>query len=156
MEKKIYNFINLDLMLETVSEIYDKKGREFCEYYEVPEDYVLEFCEEEAFEQAVRLASDFKKYCNSKDHSILGNFNNVRRDFEMEHKGKTFREILAKLNAAIDDEETREFKDWAFGWFWETFGTYNLGYNFSHTLDAVFCEEIEEWGERQNSEAATA
>lgn len=67
----------------------------------------------------------------------------------MEFKGKCYKDILAKLNNEIDDEETKQFKDWAVDWFFETFGTFRLKYNFGSTLDCYFEEQIEEFNEKE-------
>ena len=151
MANSDYLFIDFDGLFETVNEVYQKEGKnliECCEDFGGIED----FCMESALATSSRLARDFKKYCNSKDTSIPGNFNDVTRDYEREHEGKKFSDILAKLNAAVDDEETRNFKDWAVGWFFDTFGTYNLGYNFSDTLTNFYWDEIQEFEDRKDAE----
>ena len=151
MENSDYLFIDIDGLFETINKVYQKEGRNLIECYE---DFggIEDYCEECAMSCASRTAEDFKIYCNKRDTSIWGNFNNVKYDYERDHDGTTFKDILAKLNASIDDAETREFKTWAVKWFLDTVGTYNLAYNFSNDLTSFFWDEILEFEARKDAE----
>ena len=105
----------------------------------------MHLCEEEGYRVGYQWASDFRTYCYQEDTRIYWNFNNIKIDYELEFKGKYYKDILAKLNNEIDDEETKQFKDWAVDCFFETFGTFGLKYNFGETLTCCFEEEVDEF-----------
>ena len=145
MDKEFY-FINVEDLCECVVNALKEEGQSFLDYYtNVDSECVMDLCEEEGYRLAYQWASDFKKYCNQSDTRIIGNFNNVKWDYGLDFKGKHYEDILAKLNAEIDDDETKQFKDWAVNWFFETFGTFGMKYNFNTTLECYFSEEIEEF-----------
>lgn len=145
-----YYFINIDDLCECIINALKEEGQSFLDYYtNIDSESVMEFCEEEGSRLAYNWANDFRSYCNQKDTKIYGNFNNIKWDYELEFKGKHYEDILAKLNAEIDDEETKEFKDWAVTWFFETFGTFGMKYNFSSYLDCMFEKEIKEFEEKE-------
>lgn len=140
-----YHFVNLNDLAECVVNVLKEEGQSFANYRKnVNSESVMDLCEEEGYSIAYSWAEGFKTYCNQKDTRIFGNFNNVKYDYEREFEGKSFNDILAKLNAEIDDEDTNAFKDWAIEWLFQTFGTFGLKYNFNDTLNAYFYEEIEE------------
>lgn len=148
--KKDYYFINVENLCECVVNALKEEGQSFLDYYtNVDSESVMDLCEEEGYRLAYQWANDFKTYCNQDDTRICGNFNNIKWDYELEFKGKNYKDILTKLNNEIDDEETKQFKDWAVDWFFETFGTFGLKYNFSSTLDCYFEEEIDEFNEKE-------
>ena len=145
MEKKYY-FINVDDLCECIVNALKEKGQEFLDYYtNIDSEWVMDLCEEEGYRLGYQFAEDFRKYCNQDDTRIVGNFNNIKWDYELEFKGKWYRDILAKLNNEVEDEDTKQFKDWAVEWFFETFGTFGLKYNFSSSLESYFYDEIEEF-----------
>jgi len=145
-----YYFINVDDFCECVINALKEEGQSFLDYYtNIDSEGVMDLCEEEGSRLAYNWANEFRSYCNQEDTKIYGNFNNIKWDYELEFKGKRYEDILAKLNAEIDDEETKEFKDWAVSWFFETFGTFGMKYNFSDTLYTYFEEEINEFEEKE-------
>lgn len=148
--KKDYYFINVEYLCECVVNALKEEGQSFLDYYtNIDSESVMDLCEEEGYHLAYQWANDFKTYCNQNDTRIYGNFNNIKWDYELEFKGKYYKDILTKLNNEIDDEETKQFKDWAVDWFFETFGTFGMKYNFSSTLDCYFEEQIEEFNEKE-------
>jgi len=145
-----YYFINVENLCERVVNALKEEGQSFLDYYtNVDSECVMDLCEEEGYRIGYQWASDFRTYCNQEDTRIYGNFNNIKVDYELEFKGKYYKDILAKLNNEIDDEETKQFKDWAVDWFFETFGTFGLKYNFGETLTCCFEEEVDEFNEKE-------
>lgn len=140
-------FINVEEFTEVIINTIKEEGNSFADYYtNIDRERIMDFCEDEGYCLACELADDFRTYCNQEDTRICGNFNNVKWDYEREFN-KSYADILVKLNNGINDKDTKEFKEWAIGWFFETFGTFGLKYNFSSTLDAYFEEEINEFNE---------
>lgn len=144
--KKDYYFINVENLCECVVNALKEEGQSFLDYYtNIDSESVMDLCEEEGYRIGYQWANDFRTYCNQEDTRIYGNFNNIKVDYELEFKGKYYKDILAKLNNEIDDEETKQFKDWAVDWFFETFGTFGLKYNFGETLTCYFEKEVDEF-----------
>ena len=80
------------------------------------------------------LNADMKKYLHQDNHQIVNNFNNVERDYIYNDKRGSyadFRDMVRRLDEGVDDERTNEDRDWLTSWFWDTFGTWAIGYNLS-------------------------
>ena len=86
------------------------------------------------------------KYVHQKDTSILGNFNNIKRDYEEEHGGKSFSEVVSMIDNGEVNDTTNDFRIWSCSWFWDTFGTYNMCYNFSNYL----CDIIDDLDQEED------
>lgn len=107
---------------------------EVCDTYDFGEngaailkdDYVDEYAEY----LTNSLADSMREYIDSGKFSISGNFNNIKRDYETEHHGASFDKVIDLIRNGISNEITEEFKDWSENWFWQTFGTYGIKYNF--------------------------
>lgn len=84
-----------------------------------------------------------KKYIDSGKYSISGNFNNIKIDYEAEHKGVSFENIVDAIRHGVSSEETEEFKNWSENWFWQTFGTYNIQYKFADAANE-FLDEFDQ------------
>ena len=68
------DFLNYDSMYECVKGIYE-------DTIDNPQEYD-EYIEEFAAENASRFVSDMRKYVHQKDTKIVGNFNNIRNDWD--------------------------------------------------------------------------
>lgn len=147
MEQKEY--MNVSALTDDLFELY-KTERD--EYREVENS---EFFDEEwdddtlrqyAFEKAVRLDSNMDTYLHMKDTHIDGNFNNIRWDYPRENEGETFEKMVARLDANEQSERAAKDRDYLNAWFWETFGTFGLKYNFNDLLS----NELSEWQEEHD------
>ena len=105
---------------------------------------------------------DMKKYLHG-EHSISGNFNNINYDYDKclfeVSKGKYGKDEIGYncegVDAMIDrldngeDSELADFERKALlSWFWETFGSWGICYNFNDHLsndyyDYCYCNDIE-------------
>lgn len=77
----------------------------------------------------------FDNYVHRADTSIFGNFADICRDYEREHKGKSFRKLIEQIDADIVNADVEEFKEWTMGWYFNAFGTYNLKYNWTQFME---------------------
>lgn len=119
---------------------------EVCDTYDFGEngasilkdDYVEEYAEY----LTNSIADSMREYIDSGKFSISGNFNNIKRDFETEHNGASFDKVIDLIRNGVSNEITEEFKDWSENWFWQTFGTYNIKYNFAEAANQ-FLEGME-------------
>ena len=138
----------LDILKEKVEEhiayIRDEypNASEGCEF-----DDLWDLADEIADELCKSFDTDMERYLHMEDHHIEGNFNNIKYDYEREFEGKKLSDIVEKFDKDIEDEDTEEFKNWVSdNWFFETFGTFGIGYNFSNELSNFTysrCEELQ-------------
>ena len=159
MEK---DFINRESLINEIKKVYMEKAEEWNRYFDnsFDEEYLAEICEEEALIVGNKNADDFNKYFLSKSYHMYGNFADLKVNWELDVERnripeqfcvKYFNDVFNGLvDGSLGEEFEKFFKDWAVGWFFYAFGTYNLSYNFGYELDAIFYEEIEEFEEAQN------
>lgn len=140
MEK---NYISIDAMKERLTEIFSEviDSLEKNEI-DIIEDYID--IEERAEYMAERFNADMKKYLHMDSQRIMGNFNNARTDYERENEGQKFSEMVTRLDNGENTPRAKEDREWLTSWFWETFGTYNIKYNFSTEIGELICDLNEE------------
>lgn len=148
------HFLNFDRLFNELLELYkdardewlDDNNRDFI-LNNVSDDYL----EEMAWEQTVEFDRDMGKYLNMKDHKIWGNFNNIDYDYShhingvVEYDTPLVNAMIERLNAGEQSEQADADRDWLVDWFWETFGSWGLQYNFnSWVADLLYEFENEE------------
>lgn len=147
MEEK--NFLNFDRLFNELVELYKGVRDEFMN--DSNSDYLLDmvsddFIEETAMEKAIEFNRDMGKYLNMKDHKIDGNFSNIDYDYphhingEFEYDSQLVDAMIARLNSGEKSEQADADRDWLVDWFWETFGTFGLTYNFSEYISELLYE----------------
>lgn len=141
MEEKLY--LNVNRLQGELLAIYkeerdgwiDEWNREFlmCEFSD-------ENLEELAVEKAHEFNDDMRKYLNMSDHKIVGNFNNIDYDYPAHINGvigydsSLVNAMIVRLNAGEQSEQANADRDWLVDWFWETFGSWNIRYNFTDCI----------------------
>lgn len=125
------------LFVESRDNYGDDKENEFLRYR-----FGDDFLEDYAFEFALEFNEDMRRYLHYDDQRMEGNFANVKRDYEDE-KGKSFSDMVAKLDAGENSEEADEMRTYLLDWFFKAFGTWSIQYNFeSDTLgECLYCFE---------------
>ena len=146
-------YMNMDSLKSTIREIYDAQIESYKDepYFECTMCADEDILEDEVNRMAERLNADMKKYLHQSDHRIEGNFNNVERDYiYIDKRGSyaDFRDMVRRLDEGVDDERTNEDRDWLTSWFWDTFGTWAIGYNLSTYIEGELYV-----AERENAEA---
>ncbi len=135
----VKKYMNVDRLASDILNIYkdsrdgfiNDENREFL-MGEYPDDYL----EDIAYERAWECNADMKRYLNSKDHKIEGNFNNVDYDYPLhvygvvEYNKSMVSAMVERLNNGETSEQADADRDWLVDWFWETFGTFGMTYNF--------------------------
>lgn len=111
------------------------------EYFSMKDDYEYNFKNNHA--------KQMKKYLNSEDTSIPGNFNNIRRDVQKDF-GESFDEFKKHFE---EDTATEEEIEFLVDWFVETFGTYNWCYNLSNEMGERYYTLEQEEGEEDSEES---
>lgn len=139
LENELYGLYK-ECLDETVeSEESDVKGHLLLIY-----DY--NSLKEEAAFRADRINNDMYKYLHQDDHSLVGNFMNVERNYIWDHKcdRKDFENMVKRLDSGDMSEESKEDREWLRSWFWEAFGSFGLTYNFqSEVSDYIYEYERE-------------
>ena len=121
-----------ELFEEVISSYEDDKYFVFTSW--ANEDFVEEMIDF----HTNQINSDMCNYMHRDDTRIDGNFNNIRRDYEREHEGCYYSDLVRRLDEGLQDEQTNEDRDWVNGWFWSTYGTFGIKYN----LETEICEDL--------------
>lgn len=150
------DFLNYDSMYECIKCIYE-------DAIDNPQEHE-EYIEEFAAENARRFVSDMRKYVHQNDTEIVGNFNNIRNDWdyikesflvakdenseavEIKPFGKFDDMVKGMDDGTLTDEQIWMVQQWCEEWFFETFGTWGLKYNFQNFICELEYEEEMEVG----------
>lgn len=134
-----YTMLNLDSVTEMLEGvIYDAVSeRAKCMYESLIDEYITM--------HAQKIVDDMEKYVRQADTKIVGNFNDITRDWNMRDNAGTdytpsgwFADIVAAMEKGeIDESEAEKVQEWTLSWFLETFGTFGIKYNFNEFLDSV-------------------
>lgn len=129
--------LNQDAINNAIMDIFESSSI----YQEHPE--YEQFAEEESIRLSESFVHDMEKYARQPDRNIFGNLNNIEYDYEREHYGEDFDMILTKAdNGEFTDQELENLQDWCLGWFFKTFGTFGIKYNFESDLcDLIYEDE---------------
>lgn len=88
----------------------------------------------------------FDKLVHRSNTSMVGNFADIRYDWDGYHKeyphGVSFNEVIEMIDNGEDNEKTREFKTWTIDWYFNAFGTYNLKYNWNEFLEEIAADQM--------------
>lgn len=108
-----------------------------------------ELLKNRAYEFAVEANEDMKRYLHQKDHRIEGNFNNIDYDYPKYRTGAMWAsdydgglkeffdlvpDMIKRLDEADDSERADDDREFLSSWFFDTFGTFGIKYNFSNDL----------------------
>lgn len=109
--------------------------------------------EEYANINAQTIVDDMNRYVHQKDTKIIGNFCNIREDWEVTPDfigsdvkpwGK-FSDVVKSIdNGTISEEDLKKFQQWAKDWYFRAFGTWGLCYNFQTLISEMEWEEEQE------------
>ncbi len=96
-----------------------------------------------------------EKYVNQKDHKIWGNCGNIEDDYIKEvtgtywiseydgSKGKwheIFPYFVKRMNEMDDSEQSTKDRKWVVEWYFKTFGTFGIKYNFQEGISEYLYE----------------
>lgn len=159
----ICKYLDTDTMLSQLIETLKEERDEFCESVDLHDWYMNdEFIEEYASRLVDRFNSDMKTYLHG-EHKISGNFNNIDYDYNIimyqvscgkygadeidyNHEG------VASMIERLDNGDTSEIAELErkalLSWFWETFGSFGITYNFGELMseeyyEYCYCNDIE-------------
>lgn len=150
----IHDYLNREQMVKDVVELLKGELEGFSDeplYCFLESEYNDDFLEETALEMVSGWNKDMRKYLHQSDHKIIGNFNNIEYDYcyfrtgEFRYNNDLLNDMIKRLDEGSTDEQSVKDRDFLTSWFWETFGTYGVTYNFGSELsDRLYEIEQEE------------
>lgn len=97
--------------------------------YYIDEEYITN---ELVPSKVAQINKEMGEYLHQSDHSIVGNFGNISRDYDGD-----FKKSLALLDAGEDSDEANKFRDYCTQWFLDSIGLFGLAYDFEDLLGEV-------------------
>lgn len=149
----VRDYIDIDAMHDTLFEMFKEERENYGddEYRDVIEsEFDDERLSEEAIELAFQINTDMKRYLHKKDHAIFGNFNNIDYDYprhingEFEYDDDLVKDLIKRLDERDMSDRTKSDRLWLNDWFFYTFGTFGIRYNFDETMSAAIEEHERE------------
>ena len=160
----IYKYLDTDALRESLISMLQEERDKFCSN---EEDMHGWYYDDDQIEEYVDyLVDSFNKnmdmYLHG-EHTICGNFNNIDYDYnkclfevsdgkygkdEIEYNCQGVKDMIERLDNG-EDSELADFERKALlSWFWETFGSWGICYNFNDHLssgydDYCYCNDIE-------------
>lgn len=139
MEKEFLNRADLSECILNIC----KDTVDYSKWEDIVDDYVVTMTES--------IINDMRKYVHEDDTSMIGNFANIREDWdiikdfaesEIEPFGR-FDDIIKSIdNNTINDTDLIKFQKWALDWFFTAFGTFGIKYNLQTLIgDIEYSEE---------------
>lgn len=123
------------LLKDTRESFRDKENSAFLD-----DSYNDDYIEELAWCMADGFNSDMKSYLHLKNHKIDGNFGNIEYDYnlfingEVEFNIPLLNDMIKRLDDNDQSEKTQKDRDFLNDWFFETFGTFGIRYNFGEEI----------------------
>jgi len=135
--EQLEKYIDVKRLQDDITKIYLDSFQEFQEEDKEAlrsEGFDDDYIKGRARDSAMRLSRDFVKYCHKSDTNILGNFNDITPDTERRFK-VPLKEVLSQIESNQETEITKAFPGFAVEWFFLTFGTAGLAYNFKDEIN---------------------
>ena len=139
------DFLNFENVHETFKNLFE----EVVDNYGYDQGEFENIVEDRAFDSAMETLESMKKYVHQKDTRMIGNFCNIREEWEETYEfigsevkpwGK-FDDVIKSIDdETISDEDLDKFQTWAFDWFFRAFGTWGLKYNFGELISEIAYE----------------
>lgn len=146
----VKDYIDIDAMHDTLFEMFKEERDNYGDdkYRDVIEsEFDDERLSEEAIELAFLINTDMKRYLHNKEHAIFGNINNIDYDYPQHIYGGSFscdsnlvRDLIRRLDERDMSDRTKSDRLWLNDWFFDTFGSFGIRYNFKETMSAAIDE----------------
>lgn len=145
-------YININKMIDSIYNIL-KSARNAMMDEENKEFLLEEYSDNELFDRAHNIANqcndEMYSYLHMKDHKICGSMNNIDYDYPCHITGKVQydHEMVSAMIERLDNEEysecTNNDRDFLTNWFFETFGTFGISYNFQSEISEFLYMELD-------------
>ena len=145
----VKDYIDVDAMHDTLFEMFKEERDNYGDdsYRELLNtEFDDDRLSEEAIELAFQINTDMKRYLHNKDHAIFGNFNNIDYDYprhingEFEYDDDLVKDLIKRLDERDTSARTKSDRLWLNDWFFDTFGSFGIRYNFNETMSAAIEE----------------
>lgn len=145
----VQDYINIDRMKDEIFNLLKDAVESYGEGDE--NDYLRAIYDDDALNECAAIMAgkynrDMKEYLHMDDHKLCGNFNNVEYDYvhfrtgEYSYDDDMLREMIAKLDNGEESEQATADREFLTDWFWDTFGTFGITYNFQTELGEMLYE----------------
>lgn len=159
----VYKYLDTDTMRGDLVKMLGEERDKYCDDDDLHGFYVDDDEIEEYAEYLVEsFNNDMKKYLHQEEHKIFGNFNNIDYDYDkhlwavsdgkygedhIDYNYQGVEEMIARLDSGEDSELANFERKALTDWFWDTFGSWGICYNFTEHLnckyeDYKYCEGI--------------
>ena len=152
------NYINIESMkLEVMELLKDTIANLNFEHEEFVEDELNdEWLEDYASSLVASINNNMKTYLHLADQGIVGNFNRIDVDYCKHITGisgrndELIKNLVSRLDSEDQSEQTKSDLDYMNDWFFDTFGTHGITYNFTNDC----CEMLSVWEQEGKLEIA--
>lgn len=150
-----YKYIDTDAVYNTLTELFNEKAKEF-ENDDLHGWFPSEDLIEEYIVMCVRnINNSMRTYLHQDSHKIFGNFNNLDYDYNYyKHAAVSgvydsdkiggndydLRACIERLDKGEISEEAESDRKALTDWFWNTYGTFGLCYNFTEMLNEDYAD----------------
>ena len=151
--EKVADYIGVESFAKVIENLYRECLEEFDDAEDL-EEYIADIFEKNiqslAWEFTLKVNREMKKYLHLNDQRMNGNFANLYNDYPRHVTGvfwatdydgddyyDLYPQMVARLDAAEDSEQTDKDREYLEEWYFEAFGTYNIKYNFSNELEEI-------------------
>lgn len=151
MKKEVIQYVDLEQIKKDLKDVFENALSDFEEEERtlitdnVSIDEYIDI-------KANEINDDMCEYLHLKDHTIMGNFNNIDYDYPYDngfskirvHDFECVRQMVKRLDENQQDERTKADRIYLRDWFWETFGTWGLEYNLKNEFSEILYSLREE------------
>lgn len=161
--EKVADYIGVESFAKTIEGLY----RECLENFDDAEDmgeYIADLygknIQSMAWDFTLEANREMKKYLHLNDQRMDGNFANLYNDYPRHVTGTfwatdydgddyydLYPQMVARLDSAEDNEQANKDREYLEEWYFKTFGTYNIKYNFGNYLEEVHSMMEEDYEE---------
>ena len=151
--EKVADYIGVESFAKVIENLYNECLENFDDADELRE-YIADVCEKNiqamAWEFALEVNREMKKYLHLPDQHMDGNFANLYLDYPEHITGTRwisdyegddyfdlYPQMVARLDAAEDSEQANEDRAYLEDWYFKAFGTFGIAYNFSNDLAEI-------------------
>lgn len=140
-------YINYQSLKDEVEKLINEILDDFTEK---EKEIIHEYIDIEQYIESIvfDINESMNKYLHSKDHYLMGNFNNIDYDYPYDNGFTQHRtydrdcvmEMVSRLDENMQDEQSNADRTYLTSWFWQTFGTFDMKYNFFNVCRDVISE----------------
>ena len=161
--EKVADYIGVESFFNVIENLYNECLENFDDADELRvyiADVYGKNIQSMAREFTLKVNREMKKYLHLPDQHMNGNFANLYNDYPRHVTGvfwatdydgddyyDLYPQMVARLDAAEDSEQANKDRAYLEEWYFKSFGTYNIQYNFSNELEEIHSMMVEDYEE---------